>query len=173
MRRKGLLFVSLLVFWALNSGHLDWHHHRYLLGAGVVCALFATWISGRMGASDEDLTPGRFLFRCVTYFPWLGLQIVKANVDVAWRVWHPACPIDPSLVTVPCQLKSGFGQATLANSITLTPGTVTVEVGEDTGQIVVHALTREAAAELRKRRMEARIALIEKPHPAGANECRG
>ena len=74
------------------------------------------------------------------YLPWFLVQMLIANFDVAYRTLHPKMPIYPTILKTKTRLKTEFGKVTLANSITLTPGTVTVDV-DDEGQFVIHAIT--------------------------------
>ena len=95
--------------------------------------------------------------RFLSYLPWLLYKIVLANLDIAYRVLHPKMPIAPELVKFQSDLKTDWGLVVLANSITLTPGTVTVDLVE--GEYIVHALTREAVESLGK--MEDKVKRIE------------
>ena len=99
---------------------------------------------------------GRFLL----YLPWLMLEIVKANIDLVYRTLHPSMPIDPLIITFKTDIKEDMGLTTLANSITLTPGTVTMDVTED-GEFTVHAISREAADALLTGEMARRVKNIE------------
>jgi multicomponent Na+:H+ antiporter subunit E len=81
--------------------------------------------------------------RLLIYAPWLVKEIVLANIDVARRILHPRMPISPSLVKVKCSQRLELARVIYANSITLTPGTVSVDMEGDT--ITVHALSRNAA----------------------------
>ncbi|MFQ5654632.1 MAG: Na+/H+ antiporter subunit E [Planctomycetota bacterium] len=153
--RAAVLFVSLLAFWLLLSGQ----SRPYLLAAGVLCSAFVTWLSTRMGLVDTEGQPLRGIPRFLRYFPWLLWQIVLSNIDVARRVWSPDLPISPRMVEVPRQIRRPLATVVFANSITLTPGTVTVLVGEDT--LLVHALTEEAESTLLTGEMQRRVKAIE------------
>lgn len=137
----------LMVFWMLLSGQT----RPYLVGSGVVCSLFVTWIAYRKALVDKEGHPIHLLARyCLTFLPWLLWQIVLSNIDVAKRVWSPSRPISPHMVTLKLELKDDLSTVVLANSITLTPGTVSVSVDSEKKEILVHALTKEAAAGLQK-----------------------
>jgi len=153
------LFLSLAVFWGLNSGRVDPGYDHYLMGVGIACALFATWIALRMGAVDEEGHPVIFALRLWRYLPWLVWQILLSNIDVARRVWSPRSRIAPHLVRIPYTLRSGFGITTYANSITLTPGTVTLSVDDDS--MLIHALHEGAAEDLQTGAMHDRIKVLE------------
>jgi multicomponent Na+:H+ antiporter subunit E len=150
-----LHFLSLFVLWWLLSGQTS----PFLLECGVVVCLVVAWISMRMRLVDEESQPFRMLPRLVVYMPWLLWQVVLSNWDVVKRVWTPGLGIAPEVIKVPCEMKTAFGRVTYANSITLTPGTVTIEAGG--GNFLVHALHDEAAAGLESGEMHARIRRVE------------
>ncbi len=151
MRPVALFFV-LIGYWCLLSGHLK---NPQLWIAAVISALLTVWICRRMGIVDEEGQPLEGFDAWARYLPWLFLQIVKANVDVARIVWSPRLKIDPRLVEIPHPLRNTLGQTTLANSITLTPGTVTVAI--DNERVIVHALTEKHARDLEEGEMIGRI----------------
>jgi len=149
------LVLVMFGIWALWSGHFEW----LLLGLGLLSAAATVALGARMGIVDEEALPLRFGVRAVRYLPWLLLQIVKANFDVARRVLSPRLSIAPRLVRVRARQHSAAGRAVFANSITLTPGTVTVDVeGED---LLVHALTAEAAQAVLDGEMNRRVAWMD------------
>jgi len=99
--------------------------------------------------------------RVVAYVPWLAWEIVKANVDVARRILAPGRPrIAPRLVRVRASQRSELGQVVYANSITLTPGTVSVDLTD--GELLVHALHADAAAGVEAGAMDRRCAALER-----------
>ena len=98
-------------------------------------------------------------FRLLGYVPWLGWEIAKANADVVRRILHPSLPISPTLIRVSASQCSEIGQVVYANSITLTPGTVSVDV-EDSS-ITVHALSRDAADGVETGEMDRRVTHLE------------
>ncbi|MGE0431689.1 MAG: Na+/H+ antiporter subunit E [Planctomycetota bacterium] len=154
------LFVSLMAFWLLLSG--DMFHgfsHPYLTWAGVVCCALVTRICVKKGIVDREGHPVAMMLRAWLYIPWLCWQIVLSNIDVAWRVWHPSRPIAPRMVTIPHTLKTDLGVVVYANSITLTPGTVTVDTGE--GTLLVHAIAEAPIAGLQSADMHNRVAKLE------------
>jgi multicomponent Na+:H+ antiporter subunit E len=95
----------------------------------------------------------------LNYLAWLGKEITKANIDVAKIILDPALPISPVMVRVPATQTTDVGKVIYANSITLTPGTVSVEVMDD--EILVHAITSEAAEGLADGDMDSRVDAIE------------
>lgn len=132
------LACVLIVIWLLWSGH----YTPLLLTFGLLSCLLVLVICHRMQIDDTEGAPLLGL-RPFVYAPWLAWQIVLANVDVARRILNPALPIQPHLLRVRAGQKTDLGRVVLANSITLTPGTVSVDMHGN--EITVHALTHEAA----------------------------
>jgi multicomponent Na+:H+ antiporter subunit E len=95
--------------------------------------------------------------RAVVFLPALLAAVVRANLSLAWVVLHPRLPIEPSVVRIPAP-EGAFARALLANSITLTPGTVTLDVVED--ELVVHALTAATRSELREGSLARSVAFV-------------
>ncbi len=141
--------------WVLWSGHLE----VLLLGLGVLSCVLVLVLSRRMGVIDDEGARVGAAWRLARYTPWLLWQIVLANVDVARRILNPKLPIAPRLIRIKAKQRSALGRTVFANSITLTPGTVSVDLEGD--EIVVHALTAEAARELQQGAMNARVARLE------------
>lgn len=134
-------FVVLYLFWILNSGRLE----LLYLSMGVICSFAIAYIFHEIFVPiKEPKAAFRTTFRFLLYIPWLFYQIILANLDVAKRVLHPAMPIDPQIITFPSKLKSELSMTTLGNSITLTPGTITVDIDPD-GTFYVHCIAREPA----------------------------
>ena len=142
---------ALLVIWLLLSGHYD----ALLISFGVLSCALVTAIAVRMDLVDREGHPIYLIARALRYWPWLVWEIVKANWDVARRVLSPGPNISPTLVHVSASQKTDLGQVIYANSITLTPGTVSVDVAG--GTILVHALSREGAAALQEGDMDRRV----------------
>jgi multicomponent Na+:H+ antiporter subunit E len=145
-------------FWILLSGYFDAFH----IVTGILSSLFVAYIShdlliGR--DADFRVEAGRVL-RFLRYLPWLIYEIFKANLDVAYRTLHPRAPIDPRVVKVNTNIKEELGLVTFANSITLTPGTVTIAVSGD-GEFIVHAIGKKPAKSLLDGEMARRVKAIE------------
>lgn len=157
VRRTAGVGIALFGTWLLWSGHLTF----LFLGLGALSCVVVVLLSIRMGAVDDEGPQGKAAWRLARYAPWLAWHIVLANVDVARRILHPKLPIAPRLIRVRVQQRSALGRAIFANSITLTPGTVSVDLEGD--HIVVHALTAEAARELQEGAMNRRVAGLEAP----------
>lgn len=138
MMRALALFLLLGVYWALLSGQF---HNGFLITAGALCIAFVVWLSGRMGLLDDEGVPARHYAGLVVYAPYLLWQVILSNWDVLKRIWASELPIDPRIARVPYSTRSGFVTTTYANSITLTPGTVTIDVGER--EMAIHCITKE------------------------------
>jgi multicomponent Na+:H+ antiporter subunit E len=94
------------------------------------------------------------------YWVWLLIEIIKANIDVARRIIDPKMPIEPHLFEIPMTQKTDLGRVIFANSITLTPGTVSLDIGNDT--ILVHALTQAGEDGLATGEMDAKVTELER-----------
>ena len=151
--------LGLLLFgvWLLLSGFFE----PLLLGLGVVSCLVVVLIAHRMDVIDREGHPIHLAWRIVIYWFWLALEIVKSNIDVARRILDPKLPIHPMLIRLPASQKSELGLVIYANSITLTPGTVSVQV--EVGEILVHAIAEEPAEALRQGDMDRRVSAVEGP----------
>lgn len=149
-----LLLVVLASFWLVLSGHFS--PLRLTLGA-VSCALVA-WITlAAVGTGGENPASRIRWGRWCGYQPWLAVQILRSAVDVAVRILDPKLPISPVVTRVPADLPD-LGKVIYANSVTLTPGTVSINLGRD--EIIVHCLTREGADHLSKGEMYHRVRQI-------------
>jgi multicomponent Na+:H+ antiporter subunit E len=133
------LLIALTVFWFALSGLTS----PYFLVLAVVAVLLALWLSARLGVIGRDASPYHRLPLLLPYVVWLLGQIVKSNIAVIARVVGQRSAIDPAMVSIKTKARTDLGKALFANSITLTPGTVTVDVDGDT--LKVHALVRENA----------------------------
>ena len=139
-----ITFCLMGSFWILLSGYFDGFH----LVAGGICSLIVTALSYRLLFSGKRSQFFRTSWRLICYVPWELWQIVLSNIDVIRRVLDPRMPIDPCLIEIETPLRSEFALVTLGNSITLTPGTITVSVDPDKGTFLVHALAKEPAESL-------------------------
>lgn len=135
------LLLALTAIWFIWSGHVE----PFMLILAAVAILGSLWISLRMNIVDEEGVPVWLGVRPFTRFaPWLAKEIVISNIEVAKIILSPKMPLKRNLVTVPASPKTQLGKVILANSITLTPGTVSVRMEGD--EILVHALSFEGAA---------------------------
>ena len=149
-----VLLVPLVAAWLLWSGIFK----PLLLGLGVFSCLLTIYIKHRMDYFSTDLFALRFGRRLLGYWAWLAKEVIKSSLDVARIVLSPSLPISPQVVTIKASCENPVDQAILANSITLTPGTLALDVHN--GEIIVHALTRAGADELKKGEMDQRVAAL-------------
>lgn len=159
-KNRALHSVALLLFlcvnWLLWSGHFN---DPLLLSFGAGSCLFVLFLCRRMQIVDEEGAPVQLGIRPYLYAPWLIKEIIVANIDVARRVLSPSLPINPKVFFVKTQQKTDVGRVIFANSITLTPGTVSIDVQGNS--IEVHALTGGMADEDQTDEMNRRVARIE------------
>ena len=152
-------FVLCYFFWILLTGSFAWQE----LVAGAVVSAGVALFSARWFVHES---PGRFfsgrlfilIWYCVAIFPW---ELLKANWDMAKRALSPRLNINPGIVRVPVEVPTEYGKTMLANSITLTPGTITMDIDEREGRcwyyihwIDVQETDHEKAGEAIKGRME-------------------
>ncbi|MEM1164026.1 MAG: Na+/H+ antiporter subunit E [Pseudomonadota bacterium] len=153
-----LITATLFGYWLLLSG--EWGH-AWLIWAGGILSLAVVGFSLFKGLTDEEGFPVENLPRGLVYWPWLGWQIVLSALTVTRIVLDPKLPISPSMVKVPADQDTAVGIATYANSITLTPGTISVEVSESGKAIWVHAITRAGADGMEDDEMNLKVAWME------------
>ena len=155
MLRLLILFFLTTGLWLALSGHFD----PLLLSLGLLSAATVTLVSHRMGVIDAEGQPLELMPGLLRYAPWLTKEIVRGCIDVAWRIVQPSLPIQPTIIRVPANQRTVTGRVSFANSITLTPGTISLDVLEK--QIEVHALTAESAAALESGEMGKRVEHLE------------
>ena len=155
MVRAVNLVLVMYANWLLFSGHYD----RLLLSLGFASTLVAVAIALRMDIVDRETYPVPLNLRALTYWLWLAGEVIKANLDVARRILSPSLPISPNVVLVKASQRTDLGRVTYGNSITLTPGTITIDLEGDT--LEVHALTRKAAEVLQLGEMDRRVTEME------------
>ena len=149
------LFFTLYLFWLLLSGFFT----PFLLSAGAGCALAVVWFARRMDVVDHEGHPIQLGMRIVAYWPWLILEIVKSAWSVSRIILHPRLPISPTLVRFKPTQRTDVGLAIHAQSITLTPGTITVEAWPN--EFLVHGLTRDGALAVIDSEMDRRVSACE------------
>jgi multicomponent Na+:H+ antiporter subunit E len=151
-----LFFAGL---WLALSGYFD---KPLLLVFGALSCTLAVFIAWRIDQADPEEHPLRpqVSSQILLYWPWLLWQIVLANIDVAKRILDPRLPISPTMITLKPTQRSEIGQVIYANSITLTPGTITTSLSD--GVLEVHALTRENADALLAGDMDQRVTALER-----------
>lgn len=150
------LGLVLLALWFALSGHAE----TLLVSLGLLSSAGVVLIALRMDVVDHEWRPIPLLLsRVFFYWLWLIGKIVKANMDVVRRILDPALPISPTIVRVKTSQRTDVGKVTFANSITLTPGTVAIDLRNS--EIEVHALSQEAAAALQGGDMDRRVCVLE------------
>ena len=155
MKRALSLFLLLFAFWLLLSGHYDF----WFIGLGFISSASAVFLARRMGVVDAEGLPLDLVPGLLRYAPWLFGTVIQANFDVARRILHPRLPITPTVIRVPAEQRTAPGRVSYANSITLTPGTISLEVSDD--EIEVHALSVDAAEDLQSGEMGRRVVALE------------
>lgn len=136
MQSSAVLFVFAYVVWIVLAWPPDWQHAV----VGVVVASLVAVLTGSLFIEQPDTMRhvSRYWRFCFVYLPLFLWECLKANFDVAYRVIHPSVPIRPALVKVRTSLKSDTALTFLANSITLTPGTMTVDIDKEAGALYIH-----------------------------------
>ena len=146
---RSSLFIAAV--WLLLSGH----YTALILSFGAVSSLIVVWFMWRMDRVDEDLGVLPMRPRVLYYLLWLMWQVVLSNIDLVRRIWDPALPIRPTWQRLDIKVTSSLAKTLYANSITLTPGTLTTDVRED--HFMVHSLSPDGIEDLRKGGMEEQI----------------
>jgi multicomponent Na+:H+ antiporter subunit E len=157
MKNLVWLAVVLAIFWIVNSGHFD----ILLLSFGVLSVAIVLLITHLMTRANEEFHPTIIMSaRLPFYLLWLVKEIVKSNVEVIRCIWqrHPA--IEPRVIRIKASQKSDLFKVLYANSITMTPGTVTIEIEGD--DFTVHALTRSSREGLETGDMDRRVQSLER-----------
>lgn len=147
----------LAALWLGISGHFE----GLILAMGAASVALVVWLSRRMRVIDEEGMPLDALHRAIPYSIWLLGQIVKANLAMLPVIFARRPAIRPRVLTIPAGQADTLGQVTYANSITMTPGTVTLEVSDD--ELAVHALTEQAATDLTSGEMQRRAEQVARP----------
>jgi len=156
------LGLFLFAVWLLLSGHFT----PLMLVLGALSTLLVVLLATRADLIDKETQLILLKPSVLLYWFWLGRKIIKSNIDVACRILSPNMPISPNVFTVRAAQQSDLGRVTYANSITLVPGTVAMDVDEDV--ITVHALTQEAAADLKRGEMNRRVCHVEGIFPCSS-----
>ncbi len=135
MKSRIILFFLAFLVWMGLTWPPDWQHAFI----GVFVASFVAYMTGDMFVKRPHMfrSPKRY-FWFLYYIPIFIWECFKANIDVAYRVGHPDMPINPGIVKLKTILRSDTGLTFLANSITLTPGTLSVDVDQENGFLYVH-----------------------------------
>jgi multicomponent Na+:H+ antiporter subunit E len=145
-----------MVFWLALSGFYD---KPFLVGAGLLCAALGVLAAMRMGTIDGEGQPTQLFVGALTYWPWLAWEICKSAWSVTKIIIDPRLPVSPTMTRVAASQRTTAGIATYANSITLTPGTITTDVHGNI--LTVHALVADGATDLEGGGMDDRVARFE------------
>lgn len=135
MTHKVLLTLVLVGFWLILSGH----YTPLLLSLGAVSVGLVVFLAARMHVIETEVQSLALFPRIFPYWLWLLKKIALANIDVFTRVWRGKQSIAPTRITYKCHASTDLGKTVFANSVTLTPGTIALDVHGD--QVEIHALT--------------------------------
>jgi len=155
MRHTLTLFLTLAAFWMLNSGHTS----VLMLSLGTISVVFVLYIAHRMDVVDHESQPIHLSYKLPGYFLWLLKELLLANIAVVKSIWLGKNFISPAFTTIKATQKTDIGKVIYANSITITPGTVTVDLVGD--RLTVHALFQENLDILKAGEMDRRVSRLE------------
>lgn len=141
------LGVLLFALWVGLSGHLN----VLMLSLGLSSTLLIVYLAHRMDVVDEEIYPAHMTILLIRFWLFLAREVIRANIDVIKRIFKPGKNISPQLFELPLTQKTDLSRVIYANAITMTPGTVSVNLDKKT--ITVHTLSIEAADDLRGGRM--------------------
>jgi multicomponent Na+:H+ antiporter subunit E len=157
------VFLTVLFLWLMWSGPLTFDH-SLLLWFWIASALLVVWLCDRLGLVTDETVPLELTLRTLAYVPWLALQATFSSVSVLRRAWSPGLDIDPVTARIPSTACTEVGLVSFANSITLTPGTLSLEaVSGNEPSILVHAVAPGGIEELLSGKMDAKIHHVEAP----------
>ena len=157
LRAQVVLTLLLVLAWVLWSGVFTF----LLLGFGALSCAFTIYMVSRMGYFGAQVFALRYNLRLLNYWVWLLREIVKSSVQVAGVVLAPRLQLNPEVVEIDAGDFEFIDQALLGNSITLTPGTLTLDC--QNGRLLVHSLTPQGARSLREGEMKRRVAALRSP----------
>lgn len=140
MRFAFILTLAMIAAWLTLSGYFI----PLILTFGIISIAIVVWMCRRMRILDGETVPYLMMLQTLSYFVWLFVEIVKANVQVVKAVLSPDLEVSPTLVKIPLNTDADIAETMFANSITLTPGTVSVDMHPD--HILVHALLEDMSA---------------------------
>ena len=149
------LCLSLSIFWWINSNYSN----ALMLSLGAASILLVLYIAHRMDVIDHESQPVHLSIKMPSYLLWLTKEIIVANISVVKHIWLGNSSISPTLVTIDASQRTDLGKVIYANSITLTPGTVTVDIVGD--RMTIHALIKENIDTLKAGEMDRRVTELE------------
>lgn len=144
--------LLLFLFWVILSGQTD----IFYLLSGIVCSVLAESLIQRLSAGHPYMAV--FSFRAPLYFVWLAKEIFISAIKVSFMIWSPKLKMNPDLKFIGTKIKTKAGKILFAGSITLTPGTITIDLKNDT--MLVHALDKADLEGLENGKMEGKIQAI-------------
>lgn len=156
MRYTISISITLALFWLLNSGL----YTAVIMGLGVVSVILVIFITRRMDVVDHEALPIQLSLRLPRYYAWLIKEIVISNIKVVKHIWLGNQSISPTIKTIKCNQETDMGKVIFANSITLTPGTVAIDLVDD--QVTVHALVYDDLETLIAGELDSRVCRVEK-----------
>lgn len=145
------LFIVLFATWLIFSGFFN----LFFIVAGALSCAFAVYIAHRMDVVDHESHFFHLTMRTLGYWVWIAKEIILSSLAVTRIVWQAKPIISPAIAWIPANQKSDVGKAVYANSITLTPGTVCIDVKDD--MLEVHTLTHAGLDDLNKGEMGVRV----------------
>ena len=154
MFKKTLLFLVLIIFWLLMSGQYTF----LIISLGILSCIFCVFLATRAKILDHELIPISFFPRIVQYTIWLIKEIIISNISTAKVIILNS--ENPEIFLVKCSQETPEGKTTYANSITLTPGTVTTQIKNNV--LEVHALTSKFGEDVRSGIMDKKVTWLEK-----------
>ncbi|MFW6005031.1 MAG: Na+/H+ antiporter subunit E [Desulfonatronovibrionaceae bacterium] len=169
---RGLIIQALLLMtlWLILSGHFDLEHILYGVLSVILVILLNLKIRNIPLSNNEYITQSTIKIpRLIIYLFWLVWQIIKSGVFVAYLTLHPRMPINPMVVRFKSDLPKSLAKVILGNSITLTPGTLTLDIQND--YFTVHALVDETSQDLVTGEMEARVGRLYLDHCTPEEMC--
>jgi multicomponent Na+:H+ antiporter subunit E len=156
MKHTISLFLTLAAFWLLNSGH----YSVLVLSLGFASIVLVLIISHKMDVVDNESQPIYLSRKIFGYYLWLIKEIIKANITVVKHIWLGEKSISPTLKKIKISQQTDMGKVIYANSITLTPGTVAIDLVDN--EITVHALLSKDIESLEVGEMDRRVTLLER-----------
>lgn len=149
-----LLAILLAAAWLLWSGLFK----PLLLALGALSCVLVLIIAQRMHLFDTDVFALRFMSRLIRFWAWLGREVVRSSLEVTRAVLSPRLPISPTVAEFDSGCEHPVDRAILGNSITLTPGTLTLSI--DGQRFSVHALTAAGAQDILSGEMDRRVGAL-------------
>lgn len=155
MRHTIMLSLTLAAFWLANTAH----YTTLMLTLGVTSVALVVFMAHRMDVVDHEAQPLHLTLKIPFYYAWLIKEIFLANLLVVKHIWLGNKSISPVFATITASQKTEIGKVIYANSITMTPGTVTVKL--EGNKFLVHALLRESIEGLESGDMDRRVTQLE------------